>query len=162
MEQDEFEAARQIALRFLAYAPRSRAEIEKRLAKAGIGPDRIAAVLAELEAQNWINDAQFAQDWIADRADRKRYGRTRLAAELRNRGVDREALQAALEGIDDEAELRRARAAAHPRWPAESLANAETAVLQKEKHRLATFLQRRGFSWRIIEQVLSELASNNN
>jgi regulatory protein len=161
MDRQALEAARAVAFRFLGYAARSRAEIERRLAKADFEPDVIEAVVAELEARKWIDDAQFAQDWVADRADRKLYGRGRLAAELRTRGVDRESVDAALETVNEEAELSRARAALDRKWRTETLPALEGEALQAEKRRLANFLQRRGFSWHIITQVLAERVVNN-
>jgi regulatory protein len=160
MDTQTFEAARAVALRYIGYAARSQSEVERRLEKAAFPPEIIAAVVAELEARGWLDDAQFARSWIADRADRKKYGRGRLAAELRNKGIDKEVLEEALGVIENEEELERARAAARPKWRPDAIANADAATVQAEKRKLADFLQRRGFSWDIIAQVLSELMSN--
>ena len=160
MEGETLEAARVVAFRFLGYSARSRSEMQKRLERDGFPEEVIAAVLAECKARGWIDDEKFARDWIADRADRKGYGRTRLAAELRNRGVDPETVGEAMEAVDDDAELARAVAAARPKWPAARLADLDFSALQAEKRRLANFLQRRGFNWRIIGQVFAILMEN--
>lgn len=156
MDKSALEAARNVALRFLGHSARSEAEIERRLAKDEYAPEIIAAVIAECRERGWLDDAQFARDWVEDRADRKLYGRGRLKAELRNRGVDRDSVDAALDTIDNEAELVRARAAAAQKWRGDALAKADRETLQAEKRKLAGFLQRRGFSWQIITQVLAE------
>lgn len=160
MDQTALEAARRVAFRFLGYAARSRAEIEARLERDGFAPEITAAVIAELEARNYLNDAQFARDWIQDRADRKKYGRTRLAAELQRKGVDRETVQEALESVDDAAELRRALDLGRAKWPSALPPDADYALLQAEQRKISAFLQRRGFSWNIITQVLAELMAN--
>jgi regulatory protein len=154
------EAARAVAYRYLGHSARSRAEMERRLTRAEFTPEVIEKVLAELEARNWLDDTKFAQDWVEDRADRKKYGRKRLAQELRQRGVDKEDIEAAIDSIDAESEVARARAAAETRWDAETLQKADFDTRQAEKRRMANFLQRRGFSWNIIEQVFREFFSN--
>jgi regulatory protein len=161
MQPNNLEAARAVALRFLGYSARSRSEMQKRLEKDEFAPEIIAAVLAELEARNWVNDAQFARDWVEDRAERKKYGKGRLAAELRRKGVDKDEVTAALDTVEDADELARARSAAASRW---KLIEDETdrEALQSEKRRVAAFLQRRGFGWAIITQVLAERAANQD
>jgi len=160
MDTQALEAARAVASRFIGYAARSRAEVVRRLERDEVAPEIIERVVGELEAQGWLDDAQFAQNWVADRADRKRYGRTRLAAELRNRGVEKEATEAALGEVTEEEELERARAAARPRWRFDAAEGADAGALPAEKRKIANYLQRRGFSWHIITQVLAELTEN--
>jgi regulatory protein len=159
MEPNDLEAARGVALRFLGYSARSRSEMQKRLERDAFAPEVIAAVLAELEARNWVNDAQFARDWVEDRADRKKYGKGRLAAELRRKGVDKDEVTAAIETVEEEDEVARARGAAASRWKL-SPEETDREAIQAEKRRVASFLQRRGFGWGIITQVLAEHAAN--
>jgi regulatory protein len=160
MKPQDIEAARAVAFRFLGLAARSRGEVEKRLERDAFGPEIIAAVLAELEARGYLDDTRFARDWVADRADRKRYGRARLAAELHRKGVDRETIQETLESVDDASELARALQAARSKWQPRLLEEADSETILAEKRRLVNFLQRRGFSWPIIEQVLTEIVQN--
>ncbi|HZT41046.1 MAG TPA: regulatory protein RecX [Chthonomonadaceae bacterium] len=160
MNKEELEAARAVALRFMGYTARSRAEVERRLTRAEFPPEVVTAVLDELEERGWLDDAQLAQAWVADRADRKKYGRRRLAAELKRKGVDKETLQEAVGAIADADEMERALAAARMKWHPEVLETADSSALQAEKRRLAEFLQRRGFSWEIITQVLAQLMAN--
>lgn len=156
----DVEAARGIAFRFLGYSARSRAEIQKRLERDEFPDEIITQVIGELEAAGYLNDTKFAQDWVEDRADRKRYGRTRLAAELSRKGVDRESIHEALAGIDEEAEFSRALRAAEAKWSPETLQTLDFMTLQAEKKRIANFLQRRGFPWQTITKVLAALMEN--
>ena len=154
--------ARAIAGHFLGVSARSRAEIVRRLQKADCSEETIQAVVTELEAKGWLDDQQFAHAWVADRADRKRYGRRRLSAELNRKGIDKTTIEEAVGEIDSESELRRAMEAAGPKWRLKPGDDVDSQTLQAEKRRLAGFLQRRGFGWDIITQVLSALASNGN
>lgn len=157
----DIEAARVVAFRFLGYSARSRAEIEKRLERDEFPPEIITQVLGEMEASGYLNDTKFAQDWVEDRAERKRYGRTRLASELNRKGIDSETIHQALDTVDEESEFRRALRAAEAKWDTETLQRLEFLDRQTEKRRIAGFLQRRGFSWQTITQVLTVLMENN-
>ena len=159
MKPNDLEAARAVALRFLGYSARSRSEMQKRLERDEFAPEIIEAVLADLEARNWVNDAKFAHDWVEDRAERKKYGRGRLAAELRRKGVDKEMVTAALDTVEEADELARAMSAAASRWKL-SADETDREAIQAEKRRIGAFLQRRGFGWGIITQVLAEHAAN--
>ena len=157
MKNLDIEAARAVALRFLGYSARSRAELEQRLAKDEFPAEIVGQVLGEMEALGYLDDTGFARHWVDDRADRKRYGKTRLAAELKRKGIDRETAAEALGTIGEGDELRRAEAAARTRSARIDLRALDPAALQKEKSRIAGFLQRRGFGWPIIEKVLDAL-----
>lgn len=156
------EAAYNVAVRYLGYSARSRSEMEKRLERAGFEPEIIAKVISHLESRDWLDDTKFAHDWVEDRADRKRYGRRRLAQELRNKGIERETIDAALNTIETEDEVTRAQAAVRTRWDPQTLAEADFDTQQAEKRRMAQFLQRRGFTWDIISQVFATLFSNQD
>lgn len=152
------EAARAIALRMLAGSARSRAEIERRLERDEFPADVVAAVLEECAARGWLDDRKFARDWVEDRAGRKQYGRRRLEAELRRRGVDREAVDEALAEVRPDEERARALAAARSRLKG---APTDAASAMAERRRIAEFLQRRGFGWGTITEVLAELLPNS-
>ncbi len=162
MQNDPLEAARAVAFRYLGVSARSRAEMERRLSRDEFPQEVIESVLVELEAGGYLDDAKFARDWIEDRADRKRYGKSRLAAELRRKGLDRDLLEETLSGVTDQEELDRARAAASPRWDADAYQAADAQERAAIRRRISGFLQRRGFGWSVITQVLAELTPNRD
>ncbi|HLJ54962.1 MAG TPA: regulatory protein RecX [Chthonomonadaceae bacterium] len=161
MKQSDIEAARAVAFRYLGYSARSAAEIRSRLARNEFADEMISQVVEELRTAGYLDDAEFARHWVQDRADRKRYGRTRLAAELNRKGVDRDAADEALGAIGADDEARRAMEAAGPRWARIDPASLDAAGLQKEKARIAAFLTRRGFGWDTIKKVLAALVENS-
>ena len=160
MDNEALEAATLIAHRYFGYAARSRQEIVRRLEKAEFAPEIIARVVADMTARGWLDDEAFAQAWVTDRADRKRYGKARLAQELQRKGVARETVQETLSAVDEDAELQRGLNAARTKWKPERFAALDRTEQQAEKNRLAQFLQRRGFGWDIIKKVLAELVAN--
>lgn len=159
MDEEKIKAAREVAMRALARSACTQAQLEAKLARASIPPEVVALIVGELKERGWLNDPQFVRDWVADRADRKRYGRRRLQSELRARGISEEVLKEAMPPASFEEELQRARAAVARRWPPGCMANLTGTQLQTEKRRCASFLQRRGFEQEIIEKVLAERTS---
>lgn len=160
MTSSDLETARAVAVRFLAYSARSCTEIERRLEKGGFDPDIIAVVVEELKQKDYLNDGKFSEDWISDRADRKRYGKSRLTAELQRKGLDTETIREAIASVSPDDELRRALAAAEARHPFCGDEALDAEQTQANNRRLAAFLQRRGFDWSIVKQVLAQRAEN--
>lgn len=160
MDEKTLEAARAVAFRYIGYTPRSRAEVSRRLERGDFPPDVAAKVVEECEARGWLDDAAFAQRWVEDRADRKRYGKSRISAELRRKGVDKETVEQSLDTVNEEDEKRRALEAARTKWRLQEGESAGSAEFLAEKRRVMQFLQRRGFSWHIIMQVIEEMIAN--
>lgn len=158
MEQSDREAALRVASHYIGYAARSRSELQHRLERGGFDAEVVTAVVEECVARGWLDDAALARAWIEDRADRKRYGRTRLDAELRRKGVGPQERASALAEIDDQSELARALNAARQRGLHADRTDA--AAVAAEQRRLAGYLQRRGFEWSIIAQVIAQLMEN--
>ncbi|MDC3376708.1 recombination regulator RecX [Candidatus Nanopelagicales bacterium] len=102
-------AVRSILLRRLSHAPRTRAELEKDLARRGADPEVSAQVLDRFEEVGLIDDASYARLWVESRHRGKALARSVLKQELRQRGVDPESIDVAIEQIDDDAEYQRAR-----------------------------------------------------
>ncbi len=162
MKVIDMDNARAIAYRYLGYSARSQSQLAKRLERDEFPPEIVEAIVAELTAEGYLDDEAFAAAWVTDRADRKKYGKTRLAQELTQRGVAKETVQEALAEVDEESEIARALGAARPKWKAERYAALDSAGRQSEQRRIAAFLQRRGFGWNVIKQVMARLVANED
>ncbi len=160
MTDTELKAARAVAFRFLDHSARSSAEIERRLERGGYDADTTALVISELQRDGYLNDDKFANDWIQDRADRKRYGKIRLASELANRGIDRDTVNQAIGAVSEEDEVRRAMEIASSRSPENPLQPGNREERQVADRKLAQMLLRRGFNWEIVKQVLVRREEN--
>jgi regulatory protein len=100
-EPPNAEAAMEIAARFLATRPRSRREVERRLQRAGAEDAVIAAALDRLEQLGYVDDAAFVRWWAEQRDRHSPRGRRMVEAELRQRGIGREAIEGLRESWDD-------------------------------------------------------------
>ncbi len=152
MERAETRArAREDAYRLLSYRDRSEKEVRDRLARREYAEEVIEETLAHLRENGYLDDARFAERWVAARGGTR--GRRALAFELRQKGVgDAPVREALAEAASDDAQRAAAREAALRRVgprPADTSPQAKT--------RLAAFLQRRGFDWDTIRPVLNEL-----
>jgi regulatory protein len=79
--------ARDVAVRLLARAPRSAAEVEAHLARRRFTPDTIAATLLALRDHRYIDDAEMARRRAEELLVRRGHGRLRVTHELTRRGV---------------------------------------------------------------------------
>jgi regulatory protein len=135
------------AVALLARREHSRAELRRKLA-GGDGDEHLDEVLDDLAAKGWQSDQRFANAYVADH--KHKHGRFRLAAQLRERGVDDALIEQALAELDDNDggdELSRARAIWRKKFAAPPGDRQEYA-------RQARFLQSRGFDFNIIRTLL--------
>jgi len=160
---DERESAKMLAVNYIDYAPRTIAEVRRRLAKGGYEEDVIDVVIDDLVRVELLDDSKFSSDWVESRVRTKKLGRTRLAAELRQKGIGREDSDRALEELDPESEADAALELARKRLGPDEIESWSTpAERAAGRRRLAGYLQRRGYKWEIIEQVFATIFANDD
>ncbi len=121
------------------------AELRARLERRGFESSVVTAALADLEEEHVLDDARFAQHYVAYHAERGQ-GPLRIAADLRARGLPAQLIETALsEGQEWPALADRARARRF---------GPEIPQSRAEKSRQARFLQQRGFSSDHIRRAL--------
>lgn len=128
------------ALNFIGYRPRASEEVRKRLERDEWPDEVIARVLAKLAEQKLLDDADFANLWVESRSRSKPRGARLLQQELRQKGVARDDIQAAMPDADEE--VANAVAALEKqmrRW--------ENLEERDQKQKAIAFLQRRGFGF---------------
>jgi regulatory protein len=108
-ERDPEETARQICLRMLAVAPKTRAQLAGALQRRGVPEEAAEAVLGRFADVKLIDDAMFANAWVESRHYSRGLSGRALAAELRQRGVPAADIRAAVDGLDPEQEVATAR-----------------------------------------------------
>ena len=97
------ERAFQQAMLFLSYRARSESEIRTNLRKHEYPESAIEETIARLRQNGFANDDQFARAWVENRITFRPRSRRMLAMELRQKGLDDETVQSAVETVDDEA-----------------------------------------------------------
>ncbi|MEV6972846.1 regulatory protein RecX [Kitasatospora sp. NPDC093806] len=150
--------ARDICLRLLTGAAKSRKQLADALRKREI-PDEVAdEVLTRLEEVGLIDDAAFAQAWVESRHSVRGLSRRALAQELRTKGVTGELAERALAQLDHDDETEAARALVDRK-----LRTTRGLERQTRTRRLVGMLARRGYSeglaFRVVREALDEEGS---
>lgn len=138
-DHSEAEVRRKIALSV------QRAAFLKEAAPEPIDEDALEKVILWCHEHDWLNDARFAQRFIASRS-RKGYGPQRIRMELTQKGINREQSEQAFEACEID-------------WATQAYDIAERKfglpfpVEWKEKAKMQRFLQARGFFSEDIQAV---------
>ena len=150
-DADPEAVARQICLRLLTAAPRTRAELAAALRRRGVPEDAATAVLARFAEVRLIDDELFARAWVESRHHGHGLAGRALGAELRQRGVTSAEIDAALEQLSPEQELTKARELIERR-----LAGTAGLPPVARMRRLTGVLARKGYSPRLAYRVVRE------
>ncbi len=147
--EDTRERAVQQAMIFLSYRARSESEIRQNLRKHEIPEEVIEQTLNRLRQDGLANDGQFAQAWVENRSTFRPRSRRMMALELKQKGLNEEAVTSAVEEVDDEALAYEAAQRRTPR-----MKDLEWIEFRKK---LSGFLARRGFSYSVIAPVVTRI-----
>jgi len=146
--------AREVCLRLLTLAPRTRAQLAGALRKRGIPDEAANEVLSRFEDVGLIDDAAFARAWVESRHHSRGLAGRALSAELKQRGVAADEIRAAIdEQLGPDAEVSAARRLIDGKLDA-------TRGLPPEQRtrRLAGLLARKGYpaglAFRVIREAL--------
>lgn len=134
------------AVKLLAMRALTTHELRQRLARRGYDAGQIGAVVGRLTALRYLDDAEYARGWARARAQRGPLGPSRLARELRAKGVAEDAISAALTEVFAERGARELAEAAALR----KLAALQGVPPAAARRRLAAHLTRRGFAVDIV------------
>lgn len=145
--EDAYRIALAQALQWLGYRPRSSGELAARLARGGTDPAHIGRVIDRLRELQLVDDAAFADWWVAQRLEHRPAGARALTHELRQRGVEPDLIADAVAGLDEPALAARLALQHAPRYRAHG-----RPVFER---RLAGVLQRRGFDGETIRAAVA-------
>ena len=155
LERDEqYVDAKQAALDYLAYKPRTEEEVRRKLGQEDVPSPVIEDVIARLYELEYLDDEAYAHDYAHNRFSSKKYGPVRIRRELTERGVDRRLADAAVDELFAEVDVTAAAwTHAEKRWP--RLAGEDDPRRRRQK--MYRYLRRRGFTSDTIRPILDEL-----
>ena len=147
-EEKSLQRATSSALRYLAYRPRSEAEMRGSLRRKH-PRQTVETVVERLKKQGLLDDAAFALAWSKSRASSRPRSAFLIQRELLRKGVSRDTAQAAVETLDDEENAYAAgRRAVRP------LVGADNATFRR---RVWSYLHRRGFTQAVMRHTVRRL-----
>ncbi|MFD1952939.1 RecX family transcriptional regulator [Paenibacillus thailandensis] len=155
-DEDSRHRAYSLACVYLGAKPRTRKQVEQYLRRKELDESHIAYALERLEAEHYVDDDEYARQFAAGRVRNAGKGSLLIKQELQQRGISRQAAEAALQSVGSSAELEAAKAAAVKRW----------ARLQGEFHerkrKLTAFLMRRGFTGPVVKEAVKYAAASES
>ena len=139
------ESLRARALAMLARREMSRAELRKKLEPLAQTAAELDVLLDSLSHDNLQSDRRFTEALVHHRA--KRFGAARVAAELREKGIEPGLAEGAIDALRESEETR-----AFAVWRKKFAALPKSA---EERAKQGRFLMGRGFSAEVAHRVLS-------
>lgn len=147
---DTVERAFGAVLNYLSYRPRSRREIGHYFRRKKIEPEVAEALTERLQRLGLVDDRAFARYWVENRLAFRPRGSRALRMEMRQKGLESDVIDDALEGLQDEEAL------AHE--VGLKKVHSLTGLEEREFFRkMVGFLQRRGFGYDVAARTARRL-----
>ena len=152
--EDTVKYAKEIGVAYVAYAPRTRRQVEQHLAKKGIDAQSIAQAVETLERYSYLDDAAYVREFV--RSYGEKLGAGAMRQKLMERGVERQVIE---ENMELSQEGQQAAALALAQKLRRKYADQPE---QKRRQKMFAALARRGFSYDDIRAVLGELGEEED
>lgn len=154
-ETDPYTRAKTIVYNQLAYSAKTRGQLRKKLQAEGFDAELIEPLLDKFEAAKLIDDAEYAQTFVAQKSRTKKLSRAALRRELSERGVRGEEAENALAQRTDEQEREDAAELVRKKLrPGMDLS--DRAEKDRVTRRLLGMLARRGYPSSMSMSVIRE------
>ncbi len=134
---------------YCAYRERCTQEVMQKMERSGVPEQWRLELLRRLRMEGYVDDARYAEVFARSRFRYHRWGRRKIAAALRQKGISRALIRAALGEIDDEGY----------RKVLEELAreHLEGATSPEAIPRTYRYLYQKGYEPELIREVLATL-----
>jgi regulatory protein len=143
------------AMNFLSLRPRSKQEVTSYLQKKWTPKlskedyrKRVRGVVEKLKKENVLNDSEFANWWVEQRLTFRPKGKIALRRELQQKGIGNDIISEVLASLDEVEAAKRVVEKKSRMFKGQSSMQA--------RRKLIALLQRRGFSWDTIRQIVDE------
>ena len=154
-ETDPYTRAKTIVYNQLAYSAKTRGQLRKKLQAEGFDAELIESLLDKFEAAKLIDDAEYAQTFVAQKSRTKKLSRAALRRELAERGVRGEEAENALAQRTDEQEREDAAELVRKKLRP-GMDFSDRAEKDRVTRRLLGMLARRGYSSSVSMSVIRE------
>ena len=155
-EIEAADAAKQVLLRRLSHAPRTRKELAKDLKDKDISDEVANVALDRFEEVGLINDQALASNYVSSQHERKGLGKNALRQQLRAKGISDDMALEAISQISDDQEFQAAFALACKKIRSLQRDDAKTQL-----RKIMGVLARKGYSsnlaFRVAKEVITDL-----
>lgn len=145
---ERLQKAKDYALRYISYRPRTVWEVNKKLTDKGYDHQIIALAIVFLKEYRFLDDLEFARFWIRNRQKVKPCGSRRIYCELVQKGIAKSIIDKCLAEITPE----------HEEEAAEALVEKKCQRAPFDYNKIRGFLLRRGYTPSVVNNVLAKYA----
>lgn len=149
LADDQVESTYQRALRLISIRPRTEKELEQYFTKWSVPPSVQMLIVERLRSNGWINDQQFAEQWVDNRLAFRPTSKKALRFELQQKGVQLNLIAAAIQDCNEEEMAFQAAQKIMPR-----LNNVSRQIFRQKVY---SYLARRGFPYDVISEVMERI-----
>ncbi|WP_058485406.1 RecX family transcriptional regulator [Defluviitalea phaphyphila] len=146
IKEKDYNKAKNIALNFLSYRPRSEKEIRNKLASKEYDEAIIEKVIDFLKKYDYVNDEKFAINYVKYYTHTKILGKKKIEYDLKQKGIKQKIIENVLNNIELD-ELNNALKLIEKKCPLKE------NIDQKKKQKIYQFLLRKGFSYDVIKKA---------
>ena len=147
--EDEVQRAVDSVAHFLSYRPRSVREVQRNLTEKELPAEVVEAAIARMTSMGYLDDEAFARYWVQNRDEFKPLSQRALRQELRQKGVADTVIADVLAEQDESALAYKAASG--------QVRKLRNRTQRDFKIKLGAFLQRRGFMYSTIQEVVARL-----
>ncbi len=144
---------RDYCLKLITIRDRTQKEIRDKLKEKNFDENTIEEEIEFLLHYGYINDKRYAEHFTSDSISIKKWGKSRIRAELLRRGIDRDVADEAIEEAFSEVEDDRLYTEMEKRFKNADFGN------MKERTRIFNFYMRRGFSPEEIKGAMNKMSA---
>lgn len=158
LENLVYTKARETAYKYLGFKARTKKEVFDKLIEKEYSENVAHDIVLELEKYKYIDDLTYSQNFLKEKMLYKGVGTRKIKYMLSEKGVSREIIESLFEEDDfyDE-ELEKVVELINTKTRRIDIEN----ITQKEKKKVYDFLQRRGYSYSIINDAFKEVFLEN-
>lgn len=146
------DAARSKIRQFCSYQERAHSEVREKLAEFGMFGEQAEVLTAELLQDNYLNEERFAKAFAGGKFRMKKWGKDKIAFELKKKGVSAACIKIGMKEIDLDEYERIFRSLAEAKW--ENLRSERNHFTKKRK--LTDFLRGKGYEFSMIADFIKE------
>jgi regulatory protein len=159
-EEERLQKALDLAYAHLNRRDRTVSEVRGHLQRRGVSEDLAETAIQTIARQGFLDDARYAQLFVADKRTLEQWGSDRIRRGLLSHGIDRHLVEAALAGEPDpaagddeesESELDRALALLRRRFP-------DPPQDRRDRNRALGMLLRKGYESELALDALAAYA----
>jgi regulatory protein len=140
---------------FCTYQERSHQETRYKCLELGLRGEEVEQAIAELIADNFLNEERFARAFAGGKFRIKQWGRKKILMELKQRQVSAWCIKKAMEEIEED----NYQAVLH-KLAEKKYASLRGETGMKRKYKAMQYLLQRGFEPELITDALEQIAKN--